>query len=105
MTNRKNLFSRHAYTLFDLLGDYGGFNEAFFTLIGAFISTYSAKMYQNSISQELKVQHHVVRPQLQEQVSHLQRKFGLHNDREPEEVTPADIQSLSLIFKKTLYRL
>ena len=71
MTNSKNLYSRKAYTLFDLLGDFGGFNEAFFMIIGSVLAVYSARLYEDSISRELPFQRSQLNPVLSQRVNQL----------------------------------
>ena len=53
MSNKKNFYSRSAYTFLTLLGDFGGFNDAIVFLISLFMSSYSAKMYAAHITSEL----------------------------------------------------
>ena len=50
---RKKYYKRQAYTILELLGDFGGFNDALFMLIGLVSSFYGAQMYQAAIAQEL----------------------------------------------------
>ena len=45
MTNIKHIHKREAYSFFDLLGDFGGFYDALFLLIGSLSTFYSAKAY------------------------------------------------------------
>ena len=40
----------------ELLGDFGGFNDALFMLVGLVSSFYGAQMYQAAIARELKYQ-------------------------------------------------
>ena len=53
LTNKKNYFERKAYTLLDILGDFGGFNDAIVFLVSSVMGIYSAKMYAAQISAEL----------------------------------------------------
>lgn len=46
---------RQAYTFFTLLGDVGGFNGAIIMLPAYMMSWYSAKMFQDSLLQEIPV--------------------------------------------------
>ena len=41
---------RRAYTIMNLLGDFGGFNDAIIFIIGTFLSAYSARMFESSIA-------------------------------------------------------
>lgn len=45
LSNNKNYYERKAYTLLDVLGDFGGFNDAIVFLIHSFMGVYSAKMF------------------------------------------------------------
>jgi len=45
-------YERRAYNLLDLFGAFGGFKDAIVTILGLFVSSYSAMMYTASISQE-----------------------------------------------------
>ena len=49
----KNSFSRQSYTLLELIGDFGGFNDAIVFLVSIFMSGFSAKMYLAQITSEL----------------------------------------------------
>ena len=53
LSTKKTTYEREAYTLFILLGDVGGFNGAIITLPVIIMSTYSARMYEQSIASEL----------------------------------------------------
>ena len=53
LTTEKNFYERTAYTLLDVLGDFGGFNDAIVFLISSVMGIYSAKMYAAQISAEL----------------------------------------------------
>ena len=46
---------RKAYTLFDLLGDFGGFNDAIYFLLSLPMSFYSASMFNRFISNDSDV--------------------------------------------------
>ena len=48
-------FSRKAYTFMELVGDVGGFNSAVVILPKIFMSFYSAKVYEKSISSQIPV--------------------------------------------------
>ena len=50
MSNNKVFHLRQAYTLFDLLGDAGGFNGSIFMIASFIVSAYSARMYSYEIS-------------------------------------------------------
>ena len=47
---------RKAYNFFDVLGDFGGFNESLFLIIGYASLLYSSKIYKASIAEELSYQ-------------------------------------------------
>ena len=48
--NKKMYYEREAYTFLELLGDFGGFNDALFLIIGTLSSFYASQMYQASIA-------------------------------------------------------
>ena len=54
MGNKKTFYTREAYTFFELLGDFGGFNESLFMIVGFLTSFYGSQMYQAAIAKELK---------------------------------------------------
>ena len=56
MTTTKLLYSREAYTLFNLLEDFGGFTGSIIMVFSLIVSGYSERMYQDSISRELPLQ-------------------------------------------------
>ena len=53
MTNKKLLHKREAYTLFNILEDFGGFSGSIIMVFGFLMSFYTERVYQDSISQEL----------------------------------------------------
>ena len=46
LSRERKVLSRTAYTLFDLLGDFGGFNDAIIFLISFPMSFYSSSMFK-----------------------------------------------------------
>lgn len=54
LNTRKRYYERNAYTFLELLGDFGGFNDALFMLVGLVSSFYGAQMYQAAVAQELQ---------------------------------------------------
>ena len=55
MSANKSVYSREAYTLLNLLGDFGGFADALLLIIGGLTSLYSAKMFSAAIATELPI--------------------------------------------------
>ena len=53
MGNIKSVYSREAYTILSLLGDFGGFTDALVLIISLFTSFYSARMFNAAIAEEL----------------------------------------------------
>ena len=53
LSNKKRFIKRQAYTFMDLLGDFGGFNDALFFFGGILLVSYSSKIYMASIAAEL----------------------------------------------------
>ena len=54
LSPQKTYFNRQAYTLLAALGDFGGFNDALFLIIGSLSTAYSSKFFNAKIAQELK---------------------------------------------------
>ena len=50
MTNKKLLHSREAYTIFNILEDFGGFSGSIIMVFSFLMSFYSECVYQDSIS-------------------------------------------------------
>ena len=50
MTNTKNLYKREAYTLFNVLEDFGGFTGSVIMVLSFLMSFYSERVYLDSIS-------------------------------------------------------
>ena len=46
---------RRAYTFMDLLGDFGGFNDAIVFIVSTIFAGYGARMYEASIAKKLKI--------------------------------------------------
>ena len=55
MGSKKKTILRQAYTFLDLLGDFGGFNDALFFFGGIFLASYSSRMFMSSIAAELPI--------------------------------------------------
>ena len=53
MSDGKVSQSRTAYTLFDLLSDFGGFSDGIIMIFAPIITVYSARMFQGEISKEI----------------------------------------------------
>ena len=53
MGDSKSVYKREAYTLLDLLGDFGGFTDAILLIIRFITSFYSARMFNAAIATEL----------------------------------------------------
>ena len=45
--------TRKSYNFMDVLGDFGGFNESLFLIIGSFSLIYSSKLFNASVAGEL----------------------------------------------------
>ena len=54
MGNKKAYYTREAYTFFELLGDFGGFNDSILMIVGLLTSFYGSQMYQAAIAKEIK---------------------------------------------------
>ena len=52
LSNKKYSYNRRAYTILDLLGDFGGFNDAILMICGVFMKYYSKTLFKATISQE-----------------------------------------------------
>ena len=83
MSNIKHIHKREAYTFFDLIGDFGGFNDAMFLLIGLVITFYSAKAYENKIASELPVVNKKIKPTLAANFDRFRSKFSGEDVDEP----------------------
>ena len=49
----KTYSTRKSYNFMDLLGDFGGFNDALFLIIGSMSLVYSSKIFNASIAEEI----------------------------------------------------
>ena len=52
LSNKKYSYFRRAYTFLDLLGDFGGFNDAVLMILGVFMKYYSETLFKAAISTE-----------------------------------------------------
>ena len=52
LQNRKYTYFRRAYTFLDLLGDFGGLNDAIVMIVSFFMKYYSETRFKATISQE-----------------------------------------------------
>ena len=55
LSEEKKVEKRKAYTYFDLLGDFGGFNDAIYFLLSIPLGMYSSTMFSRHISSLFKV--------------------------------------------------
>ena len=55
MSDSVTYSERRAYTFMDLLGDFGGFNDAIVFIVSTIFASYSARMYEDSIAKRLKI--------------------------------------------------
>ena len=55
MSAKKFSYERRAYTILDLLGDFGGFNGSLTMIFGFFMSYYAELMYKAITSQEFGI--------------------------------------------------
>ena len=53
LSENKRVESRQAYTVLDLLGDFGGFNDAIYFLVSLPMGYYSQAMYERQVAGEL----------------------------------------------------
>ena len=53
MTNNKVIQSRQAYSLFNLLEGFGGFNGSVYMILSLIMSAYSARIYNDQIAKEI----------------------------------------------------
>ena len=49
----KTYSTRKSYNFMDVLGDFGGFNESIFLIIGSLSLLYSSRLFNASVAQEL----------------------------------------------------
>ena len=55
MSESVSYSERRAYTFMDLLGDFGGFNDAIVFIVSSVFASYGARMYEDSIAKRLKI--------------------------------------------------
>ena len=53
MGDNKSIYKREAYTVLNLLGDFGGFSDALALIFGLFFSFYSTNMFKATIAGEI----------------------------------------------------
>ena len=54
LSENKRVESRQAYSFLDLLGDFGGFNDAIYFLVSLPMGYYSQAMYERQVAGEMK---------------------------------------------------
>ena len=55
LSNKKHILERQVYTLFALIGDFGGFNGAIIIFPSLFMSFYSSSLFHASLLEDLPV--------------------------------------------------
>ena len=53
MGSNKSIYKREAYTVLNLIGDFGGFTDALALIFGLLVSFYSAYMFKATIAEEI----------------------------------------------------
>ena len=53
MSESITYYERRAYTFMDLLGDFGGFNDAIIFIVSTVFASYSASMFEATIASSL----------------------------------------------------
>ena len=61
-------YERQAYSFFQLLGDFGGFNDALIFLVGNFTALYGSRMFSASIASTLPTEKRENRHQENEEI-------------------------------------
>ena len=92
MNNRKVAHARQAYTFFDGLSDFGGFNDAMWLLFGTWMAIYSAHAYSVETTKDFKVRSKTFKKyaeELRERVEGTEEIFVLG---------PVDLRTLSKTF-------
>ena len=55
LSNKRNTYERQSYTLFQLLGDIGGFNGAVIIFPSIVMRSFSGMMFQHSIAKQVPI--------------------------------------------------
>ena len=55
LSNKQNTYERQSYTLFQLLGDIGGFNGAVIIVPSILMRSFSGLMFQHSIAKQVPI--------------------------------------------------
>ena len=76
MNNSKLLYRREAYTLFNILEDFGGFTGSIVMVFSFLMSFYSELVYKDSISGELPLQASSFSDKTRQNVSTFIQKFA-----------------------------
>ena len=76
MTTQKIIQFRQAYTLFDLLGDFGGFNGSVLMILSSLMTAYSARIYRDQIAREIPLQRKNFSHSTKQEIWRLRRKLS-----------------------------
>ena len=90
MSKNKRVESRQAYTLFDLLGDFGGFNDAIYFLLSLPMGMYSSSMYTKHIASLINVTKKPKKKSKHNKASNLQKKLHHVNDLNSQDLDDND---------------
>ena len=55
MSPMRRTYERRAYTILDLLGDVGGFNDSILIIVGFFATQYNSMLYTAALYDEARV--------------------------------------------------
>jgi len=75
MTNDKLLITRQAYSVFDILGDFGGFNGSVFMILSTIFKVYSARIYRDQIAKKIPFKRKKLSPQTEQDIWRLRKNF------------------------------
>ena len=71
MTNNKVIITRQAYSVFDILGDFGGFNGSIFMILSTIFTAYSARIYHDKIAKEIPLERKKLSPRTKKDIEQL----------------------------------
>ena len=68
MSNNKVIITRQAYSVFDILGDFGGFNGSIFMILSTIFTAYSARIYHDQIAKEIPLERKKLSPRTKQDI-------------------------------------
>ena len=88
LSNQHKIIERKQYTIFTLIGDFGGFNAAVLSIPAIFMGFYAEKMFKAAVLEEIPVKY---KSDKNSNINSIQEKFANDDDAKGQVLDKKDI--------------